>query len=159
MLFPLFTLLLFIAGCSSRTAPQASPEASSGEVQLTINAAPRQGFTPLRVTFRGELAGVDQNDQEYYCLQEIWDFGDGSKSSEKQNCEPYSPDSKVKREFFSEHVYEKEGRYTIRLMLGEEDNEKVRSRPTGVTVIERITMDQWEIRIDPDQAPPDAVAK
>jgi PKD repeat protein len=106
---------------------------------LTINAAPRQGFTPLRVTFRGELEGVVANDEEYYCLQEIWDFGDGAKSSEKPNCDPYSAESKVKTEFFMDHVYEKAGRYTVRLMLGEEDNEKIKSRQTSVAVLERTT--------------------
>lgn len=132
-------LLLFIAGCSGRSAPQDSSAASSDGARLTINAAPRQGFTPLRVTFRGELEGIAANDEEYYCLQEIWDFGDGAKSSEKPNCDPYSAESKVKTEFFMDHVYEKAGRYTVRLMLGEEDNEKIKSRQTSVAVLERTT--------------------
>ena len=149
-------LFIFIAGCSARSDPQGSSAASSDQPNLIITAAPRQGFTPLRITFRGELQGVDSNDEKYYCLQEIWDFGDGAKSSEKPNCDPYSPDSNVKTEFFKEHVYEKEGRYTVRFFLGEEDNETIRSRQIGVVILERTTQNQR--RIDGEGSPEASVA-
>jgi hypothetical protein len=155
----LLFLIIIIAGCSAKTDPQGSSAASSNQPNLTITASPRQGFTPLRVTFRGELQGVDTNDEEYYCLQEIWDFGDGARSSEKANCEPYSSDSKVKTEFFMDHVYEKEGRYTVRFFLGEEDNETIRSRQVGVVVLERVTMNEWRINIEGDRDAPVAAAR
>ena len=155
----LLLLVIIISACSAKTNPQGSSAASSNEPSLIITASPRQGFTPLRVTLRGELQGVETNDQEYYCLQEIWDFGDGAKSSEKPNCESYSPDSKIKTEFFIDHVYEKEGRYTIRLFLGEEDNETIRSRQVGVVVLERISSNEWRINIEGDRDAPAATAR
>jgi len=91
----------------------------------------------LHISLIAKLEGAGGNDQKYYCLQEEWDFGDGAKSSEKPNCDPYGPASKVKTEFFVDHTYEKEGTYTIRLVLGEEGKDQVRSRQVSVLVLER----------------------
>jgi hypothetical protein len=134
-LFTAVILLLLVAGCSSRTARQGS-NASSAETKLSITASPRQGFEPLRVTFRGLLETADPNDEDLYCLQEEWDFGDGAKSTEKPNCDPHSADTKIKTEFFTEHVYEKFGNYTVKLTLGDQN---VRSRQISVVILERNT--------------------
>ena len=128
-------LLLFVAGCSTRTSQKGST-ASSSETKLSITASPRQGFEPLRVTFRGLLEVADPNDKELYCLQEEWDFGDGAKSTEKPNCDPHSADTKIKTEFFTEHVYEKYGNYTVKLTLGDK---KIRSRGIAIVILERNT--------------------
>lgn len=132
-LFSAVFLLLLVAGCSSRGAQQKSTSPSS-ETKLAITASPRQGFKPLRVTFRGELDTADPNDKDLYCLQEEWDFGDGAKSTEKPNCDPHSADTRIKTEFFTEHVYEKFGNYKVRFTLGDK---KVRSRQIAVVVLER----------------------
>ncbi len=126
-------LFFLITACSGKMDQQASA-ASSSKPKLNISASPRQGFAPLRITFRGQLEGVEPNDKEYYCLQEEWDYGDGAKSTEKPNCDPHTPDSKVKTEFFTEHVYERHGNYTVRLVLGDE---KLRSRSVTVIIVER----------------------
>jgi PKD domain len=128
-------LILLVTGCSSRTAQQDSATPSS-ETKLSITASPRQGFEPLRVTFRGLLETVDQNDKDLYCLQEEWDFGDGAISTEKPNCDAHSADTKIKTEFFTEHVYEKFGNYTVTLTLGDQ---KVRSRKISIVILERNT--------------------
>ena len=105
-------------------------------MKLSITGSPRQGFEPLRVTFRGLLKVADPNDKELYCLQEEWDFGDGAKSTEKPNCDPHSADTKIKTEFFTEHVYEKYGNYTVKLTLGDK---KIRSRGIAIVILERNT--------------------
>ncbi|MCI0414086.1 PKD domain-containing protein [bacterium] len=128
-------LLLLIAGCSTR-APQQGSTTPSSETKLTITGSPRQGFEPMRVTFRGLLEVPDENDKDHYCLQEEWDFGDGAKSTEKPNCDPHSSDTKIKTEFFTEHVYEKHGNYNVRLTLGDK---KVRSRAISIVILERNT--------------------
>ena len=110
-----------------------SAESKKGP-KLKINASPRQGFSPLNVTFRGLLEEVDPGDKEYYCLQEEWDYGDGAVSSEKPNCDPFTPETKIKTEFFSTHVYESHGSYTVRLILGDE---KVRSKQISIVIVER----------------------
>ncbi len=134
-LFCAVLLVLTVAGCSGRSASQGSTTTSPG-VRLTITAAPRQGFRPLRVSFRGLLEVPDENDKDLYCLQEEWDFGDGAKSSEKPNCDPHTAQTKIKTEFFTDHVYETEGNYTVRFTLGDK---KVRSRQISVVILERNT--------------------
>jgi hypothetical protein len=134
-LFSAVFLLILVAGCSSRSAQQGSTTPSA-ETKLSITASPRQGFEPLRVTFRGVLDTADPNDKDLYCLQEEWDFGDGAKSTEKPNCDPHSADTKIKTEFFTEHVYEKFGNYTVKLTLGDK---KIRSRQIAVVILERNT--------------------
>jgi hypothetical protein len=133
IIFPVL-LLFFVAGCSSKSSPQTGVNGSDGGAIITITATPRQGFAPLRISFRGELEGVEPNNEEYYCLQEEWDFGDGAISSEKPNCDPFSPDSRVKKEFYADHVYDTAGNFTVRLVLGDE---KVRSRQISVVIVDR----------------------
>ena len=134
----IIALLLLCLGCSGRPASQQeTPDRTSGDLKLILNAAPRQGFAPLRVSFQGNLSGAAINDRKYYCLQEEWDFGDGAKSTEKPNCDPFGPETKTKTEFFVDHVFEKEGNYTIKLALGEEGKDQIHSRQVSVLVLER----------------------
>jgi hypothetical protein len=122
-------LLIFLAGCIHSAKEESSGgHDSKSSVKFEVNAAPRQGFAPLHVS---------PNDEKYYCLRENWDFGDDAKSSEKPNCDPYGPDAKVKTEFFADHTYNKKGNYTIRLSLGEEGKEVIRSRQVSVRILER----------------------
>ena len=137
----LFLVVLFfsVIACSGRPADEqasADPSTPPG-IKLKLEASPRQGFGPLHVSLTARLEGVAENDQRYYCMQEEWDFGDGAKSSEKPNCEPFGPDTKIKTEFFSDRTYDDEGAYTIRFVLGEEGKERIRSRPITVNVLVR----------------------
>lgn len=125
-------LLLFLqVSCSSHT-PEAN--AGSSKARLVLEAGPRQGFGPLHVTFHAVLEGVEEHDQDFYCLQEEWDFGDGAKSSEQPYCEDYTPESTVRTEFFVEHDYEEAGIYSARFTLGDK---KIFSRQVNIKVIER----------------------
>ena len=121
-------------GCSANRSAE-KPGELKGPVKLTIIADPRQGFAPVAISFKAQLSGASETDPAYYCLQEEWDFGDGSVSSDKPNCEPYAAGSKVTREFFVEHVYQNEGIYTAKFKLGD----KLRSNPVAVNVLENRT--------------------
>ena len=131
-------MVLLVLGCSSHPAKEESSGGhDKSSVKFELSAAPRQGFAPLHVNFKGTLEGVDPNDEKYYCLRENWDFGDGAASSEKPNCDPYGPEAKIRTDFFADHTYEKEGNYTIRLSLGEEGKEVIRSRQISLRILER----------------------
>jgi hypothetical protein len=131
----LILTLLWLCSCSGKRAQDNTDVSPAVDgPTFTVNGSPRQGFAPLRVTFRGLLEGVEESNQEFYCLQEEWDFGDGAKSTEQPNCPPFSPETKIKTEFFIDHLYEKEGNYTIRVVLGDE---KIRSRAITVKVVDR----------------------
>ena len=129
-----FITLVWVLGCGGHTGPQATPSVP-GNPDLILSAQPRQGFSPLRVTFRVVLEGVADNSEEWHCLKEEWDFGDGSVSSQKPNCEQFTPDSKITTEFFSDHVFETPGGYTVGFTLGDK---KLRSNKVGVRVLESV---------------------
>lgn len=127
-------ILLFtglIAACSSHQ-PQSEQSPGDGP-RLRLSAFPRQGFAPMRVSLNASLEGVSKTDAEYYCLQEEWEYGDGAVSSEQPNCEPLEDENEVKIEFFTEHVYEEKGNYTIWFTLGDK---KIKSNQIAVVVLE-----------------------
>jgi hypothetical protein len=102
--------------------------------QLVMTAVPRQGFRPLHVTFNVVLKDVADNDEKFYCLQEEWDFGDGAVSSETPNCDPYTPETKINKQFFAEHIFDDASSYTVRFSLGED--RKYKSNQLVVVVLE-----------------------
>lgn len=126
--------IVCMLGCGGHAAPQATPSAP-GDPHLILSANPRQGFSPLRVTFRVVLEGAAENNADWHCMKEEWDYGDGSISSQKPNCEPFTAESKITTEFFSDHVYEIPGGYTASFTLGEK---KLRSNKVGVRVLESV---------------------
>jgi hypothetical protein len=132
--FTIFLLLLLLTTCSGKTgkSPGDAVAASDDKARLSIEAQPRQGFEPLRVTLRAVLQGVSPNDKEYYCLKQEWDFGDGAISTEEPNCDPYSESSKIETEFFAQHEYEDAGVYQAFFTLGDK---KVISRKYQIVVI------------------------
>jgi hypothetical protein len=128
-----FYALLFLAFFFYAGSNQAGDKtASKPKVKLIISATPRQGFAPLTVTFHVVLEGVAEDDQNYYCLQEQWDFGDGAVSSDQPHCDPWGPDSKVTHEFFQDHLYQEEGIYSAQFILGKD----MRSGKVGINVLE-----------------------
>jgi hypothetical protein len=137
----LVVLFALAAGCV-RQAPlhQMNPESGliasalpeeSRVPTILVEAHPRVGFAPLRVSFKAVLSNVPGNDQAFACLWESWSFGDGAVSSEKKNC---APETAVNTEFFGEHVYRDAGVYKLQFVLG---NNQVLSRPVLVRVLGR----------------------
>jgi len=132
--FFLLMMAACVLGCGGHTAPQTTPSAS-GEPRLVLSGNPRNGFNPLRVTFRVVLDGVAENNQEWHCLKEEWDYGDGSISSQKPYCEEFTADSKITTEFFNDHVYEIPGGCAASFTLGDK---KLRSNKVGVRILESV---------------------
>lgn len=141
----MFLVLLIVAavmsGCVSRPVLQNvdamagffldGPSEESNLPKLVVDAHPRVGFAPLRVTVRAVLKNVPSNDPVFGCMWQSWAFGDGAVSSEKPNCD--GPGI-VHSEYYVEHIYKEEGIYTIRFAIG--DNQ-VLSNPVDVRVVAR----------------------
>lgn len=137
-----FTVILatvILTGCATQSAFRSSDSVPdfSGSIaeenklpQLHIEAYPRVGFAPLRVSFKALLQNVPENDPVFACIWESWDFGDGAVSSEKAGCD--SADAIVDLQYLVEHVYRSEGVYKVRFILG---NNQVFSRPVLIRVM------------------------
>lgn len=110
-----------------------SKKSKKANVKLVVDASPRQGLSPHHASINAKLEGVEDNDQEWYCLKQEWDFGDGSISSEEPQCDPFTPETKITKEFFVDHNYEDPGYFKIRFKLGDD---KLRSNAITVVVLE-----------------------
>jgi hypothetical protein len=137
MLIFFFVSALGFTGCTSRPALrdfESVPDISGsiGEdrrPKLILEAYPRVGFAPLRVSIKAQLQNVPENDPVFACIWESWSFGDGAVSSEKTGCDGAAI---VEMQYLSEHIYRHEGLYEVRFILG--DNQ-VLSNPVQVRVI------------------------
>jgi len=105
----------------------AAPLPAAGESQdkdkklkrpvLELRATPRYAFSPVRVLFTAELKGGDDV-EELYCPEMEWEWGDGGKSDEESDCDPWKDGAtKIDRRFTANHVYQYAGLYLVKLTL------------------------------------------
>ena len=74
-------------------------------------------YTPANVRVRAELEGTPEDPEEYYCLEEKWEWGDETESFHEPDCDPYEEGAELKRNFSTSHTYRYPGTYTIYLRL------------------------------------------
>jgi hypothetical protein len=76
--------------------------------KLSVKANPSMAFTPARIVVTGEVIGGANDDQDFYCASPQWEWGDGTKSEQSEDCEPYQAGkSEIKRHFIADHTYYK----------------------------------------------------
>ena len=68
------------------------------------------------IEFSARLKGELGETEEFYCLDEVWDWGDGTESVHEPDCEPYTPGTELKRDFSDSHAFGK-GRWNIAFAL------------------------------------------
>ena len=86
------------------TAPAQAPQ--NKKPSITIRTNPRSGFSPLRVVLTAELTGGADDFEDFYCASVEWDWGDGTKSESKSDCDPYEAGkSEIKRRYAQEHMF------------------------------------------------------
>ena len=88
------------------------------KANLTVRATPALSFSPARIVATADLTGGTDAEEELYCPEAEWDWGDGTYSSATQDCEPFEAGkSEVRRHWTSEHTYETQGNYRLQLSL------------------------------------------
>ena len=83
---------------------------------LELRATPRFAFSPADIMFTAELKGGDDV-EELYCPEIEWEFGDGDKSIQEADCDPWTPETKLERRFTVHHVFKFAGAYLVRATL------------------------------------------
>ena len=74
--------------------------------KLALKANPPMAFSPARIVVTGDLTGVADDNQDFYCPAVEWEWGDGTKSEDSADCEPYQAGkSEIKRHFTTDHTY------------------------------------------------------
>ena len=108
--------------CLAGQATLARVAAADKRPSLSIKANPVVGITPARVSLTAELKGGADDDQEFYCLSEEWNWGDETESESKQDCAPYEAGkSQIKRRFTTSRVFKIPGSYQVTLRLKRKD--------------------------------------
>ena len=99
------------------------------EPKLTLRA-PRQLFLrprmpgetrrpslDVRITARLEDLDTAENPEDYYCLEEVWDWDDDTESVYEPDCDPYEEGSEIETYFFGSHRFSLPGTYRVYLRL------------------------------------------
>jgi hypothetical protein len=127
---PKVLAILLFAVIPVRAAESAEKPKRTG---LDLRATPRMAFSPAEVMFTAELKGGDDNHEDLYCPEVMWEWGDGGKSVEESDCEPYSESAKIERRFTAHHVYGRAAVYSIKVTL-RKNGRTVAAQTVQVTV-------------------------
>lgn len=83
---------------------------------LELRATPRFAFSPANILFTAELKGGDDV-EELYCPEVEWEWGDGGKSVQESDCDPWTETTPIQRRFSSNHTFQYAGIYRVRVTL------------------------------------------
>lgn len=126
-------------------APLSSSSALDDEPELKLKAPrvtflrptmpnqQRRNSVTIRIT--GQLLNLDKAEdlEEYYCLEEIWEWDDDTDSEYGPDCDPYEPGAEIKTNFSASHQYRYPGTYTVWLRL-ERNGEHILSDSVNVQI-------------------------
>ncbi len=118
-----YARVIMIGAASDEWAPTVV------EPKLTLRA-PRQLFLrprmpgetrrpslDVRITARLEDLDTAENPEDYYCLEEVWDWDDDTESVYEPDCDPYEEGSEIETYFFGSHRFSLPGTYRVYLRL------------------------------------------
>jgi hypothetical protein len=112
--------LALVIGCTITVAAAADKDNNKKgkKASLSVKANPALSFSPAKIVATADLTGGVDAEEQLYCPEAEWDWGDGTFSSATQDCEPFEAGkSEVKRHWTSEHVYQTQGNYRLQLTL------------------------------------------
>ncbi|PYR55451.1 MAG: hypothetical protein DMF85_19555 [Acidobacteria bacterium] len=103
-------------------APAAIGAADKDRPSLSLRASPSIAFSPARIVLTADLKGGANDYQEYYCSTVEWDWGDGTRSQQTVDCEPYEVGkSEIKRHFVIDRIFRTAGDYRVEFRLKRKD--------------------------------------
>jgi hypothetical protein len=127
-----------IVAALSLLAPALSPAAEDEKPKkgkrpgLELRATPRYAFSPAEIFFTAELKGGDDVEQ-LYCPEVEWEWGDGGKSVQEADCDPWTDTSKMDRRFTAHHTFQFAGLYRAKVTL-RKSGKDIMSQTVQVTI-------------------------
>ena len=103
-----FTWLSFFALAAAFAAASPSTLATdqNRKPSITVKASPSVGSSPLRAVIVAELKGGANDFKDFYCATIEWDWGDGTQSQSRTDCDPYQAGpSEITRRYVQEHTF------------------------------------------------------
>jgi len=128
-----FLVLLFAPALAPWGSTDDAKKNEKGDKPaLNLRATPRFAFSPARVLFTAELKGGDDV-EEYYCPEIEWEWGDGGRSVQESDCDPWKPGTSIDRRYTGRHEYPRAGVYRVQVTLSR-SGKKLASQTVDVTV-------------------------
>lgn len=108
--------------CAVALGSSAAAFADKAKPSVSLKASPSMGFAPTRVVLTAELKGGANDYEEFYCASVEWDWGDGTKSLNKVDCDPFEAGkSEIERRHVVSHVFEAPGDFQVEFHLKQKD--------------------------------------
>lgn len=112
------------SGVAVASDTPASRNDKQKKPSVSVRTSPQTGFSPLRVVATAELRGGSDDYQDFYCPIIEWEWGDGTRTEQRVDCDPYEAGkSEVKRRYTVERRFEFAGEYRVIFRL--KQNNKV----------------------------------
>ena len=118
----LVVAVIFLAPLASTSTLADGPELKLKGPRTTFmkprmpNERSRAGIT-IRVSAILEDLEEAEDLEEYYCLEQVWDWDDETNSEYGPDCDPYEEGMEIETRFSSSHQYRYPGSYTVWLRL------------------------------------------
>ena len=77
----------------------------------------RRPTVTIRISARLEDLDEAEDLEEYYCLEQVWDWDDDTDSEYAPDCDPYEEGMEIETRFSATHQYRYPGTYTVWLRL------------------------------------------
>ncbi len=120
--------------CAIALSASAAAFADKNKPSVSLKASPSMGFAPTRVVLTAELKGGANDYQNFYCASIEWDWGDGTKSVNEVDCDPFEAGkSEIERRHVVTHVFETPGDFQIEFRL-KQKNKVVGTARTSIKI-------------------------
>ncbi len=125
---------LLAVACAAAFGALALASADKVKPSLSLKASPSMGFAPARVVLTAELKGGANDYQDFYCASVEWDWGDGTKSVNTLDCDPFEAGkSEIDRRHVVTHVFDVPGEFQVEFRL-KQKNKVVGMARTSVRI-------------------------
>jgi hypothetical protein len=120
---PLTIAVAFSTGALTDTKPK-----------ISVKANPAMGMSPVRVVVTADITGGANDNPEFYCPAIEWEWGDDTRSTNAEDCDPYvAGKTEIKRRFVADHTYQSSGEYRVQFRV-KQKNKTVGAGSTSVRV-------------------------
>ncbi len=109
-------LALLVAGVGPAAGGDQPKKEKAKKPALEIRPSPRFAFSPANIFFTAELKGGDDV-EELYCPEIEWEWGDGGKSVQEADCDPWTDTTQIQRRFTANHTFQFAGLYRVKITL------------------------------------------
>lgn len=101
---------------------------------ISVRTSPQTGFSPLRVVATAELRGGSNDYEDFYCPVTEWEWGDGTRSEQRVDCDPYEAGkSEVRRRYTVDRTFHTSGEFRVIFRM-KKDNKVVGSGQTVLRI-------------------------